>query len=84
METTEQTLECVQQCMKRALELDEAEVKDIDRNTTAADLQKWDSLGHLRLVMELEESFGITFDDDQVVQLASVQRIMQAVGTNGR
>ena len=84
METSEQILERVRQCMKLALELDEAEVRDIGRNTTAADLEKWDSLGHLRLIMELEESFGIAFDDDQVVRLASVQQIMQAVGNNGR
>ena len=84
MKTSEQILERVRQCMKRALELDEEEVRDIVRNSTAADLEKWDSLSHLRLIMELEESFGIAFDDEQVGQLASVQRIMEVVGNNGR
>ena len=83
METSEQILERVRQCMKRAFELDQAEARAIGRHTTAADLQKWDSLGHFKLIMELEEAFGIAFDDEQVVQLASVQRIMQAVGSNG-
>ena len=84
MEASQQTVERIRECMTRALELDQAEARTVDRYSTAADLAKWDSLGHLKLILELEWSFGMTFDDEQIVELASVERIMKIVGTNGR
>jgi acyl carrier protein len=65
--------------MEIALDLDQAEMKRIDPSVTAADLKKWDSLGHLKLIMELERCFGIEFDDQQIVRLASVETIMTMV-----
>lgn len=79
MGLSKQVFGLVGQCLKVALELDQAEVQRIERNMTAADLDKWDSLGHLKLIMELEKCFGIEFDDDQIVELASVEMIMQVV-----
>lgn len=73
----------VKECLVLALELDPAEVEQIELNTTAADLDKWDSLNHLRLIQELERCFGITLEDEQIGQLASVERIMQVVDSNG-
>lgn len=29
--------------------------------TTAADIEGWDSLGHIRLIVAVEEAFGIKF-----------------------
>jgi len=74
----------VRKSLSLALDLDPAEVEQIEKTTTAADLDKWDSLSHLRLILELESCFGITFDDEQIGQLASVGRIMQVVESNGR
>lgn len=39
----------------------------------------WDSAGHMRLIMALEESFGIMFDDDVVENLVSVASIVAVV-----
>ena len=73
----------VKECLVLALELDPVEVEQIELNTTAADLDKWDSLNHLRLIQELELCFGITLEDEQIGQLASVERIMQVVESSG-
>jgi len=72
-------LDLVRECLRVALELDQAEAQRLERNTTAGDLDKWDSLGHLKLIMELEKCFGIEFDDDQIVGLASIETIMQVM-----
>jgi acyl carrier protein len=47
----------------------------------------WDSVGHLQLVLGLEEAFGISIDPDDVFEMrdyAAVRRILErrhAIGT---
>jgi len=66
-------------CMVSSLMLTEAEAQEIDLGTTAADVEKWDSMGHLSLIVALEERFGIQFEDDEVVKLGSLEAILRAV-----
>ena len=40
---------------------------------------RWDSAGHMKLIMALEEAFDIMFDDDEVGDLVSVASIVEAV-----
>ena len=35
----------------------------------------WDSAGHMNLVLELEKEFGVTFSDDDVVELIGIAPI---------
>ncbi len=37
---------------------------------------KWDSIGHIRLVGAIEESLGVTFDVDEIMELTSVGAIL--------
>jgi len=39
----------------------------------------WDSIGHLNLILALEQRFGVTFDPEQIAQLTSVQAFAAAV-----
>jgi len=52
-------------------ELNDASSPDTTRN--------WDSLKHMTLVLTLEEEFGVTFSDDEIVQMLNVERIVEAV-----
>ena len=52
-------------------------VLDISLEAAAADpvrsqVPSWDSMTHLRLVMELEDAFGIVLDDAEIVDIESV------------
>ena len=76
--------EIVRSCLVSALELDKGEAEQVSPATTAADLIKWDSLGHFQLITELEEQFGIQFEDEETVQLGSVEAILQAVASKQR
>jgi acyl carrier protein len=38
-------------------------------------LEEWDSFNHLRLVSELEDTFEITLDDEDIPEMTSLQRI---------
>ncbi|HET8840913.1 MAG TPA: acyl carrier protein [Ktedonobacteraceae bacterium] len=48
------------------------------------DLDAWDSLGHLRLMMELEHEFHIRFSTTQLRQLTSLMEIQDALQAEGR
>lgn len=39
----------------------------------------WDSAGHMSLVLELEKEFSIQFDEDEVVELVSLEAISEAL-----
>jgi acyl carrier protein len=43
-------------------------------------VEGWDSLGHMNLMLALEEEFGVQFSDERIMQLLSVGAILQALG----
>jgi len=73
--------ETVRECLVSALDLTSEEALHVDQNTAAADLIKWDSAGHFMLIVELEERFGIQFEDEEIVQLGSVPAILKSVAS---
>ncbi len=54
----------------------------------AADIQRddvdgWDSVNHLRLVMELENAFGVTLSDEDVLNMGSLREILAVLARHG-
>jgi len=47
------------------------------------DVPGWDSLGHMRLVNELENVFGITFPTYMLTEITDVPGIARAIGSLG-
>lgn len=67
--TKEELHEKIIAVFAKTFELPEQEVTgDIAYNSH----EKWDSLGHLELVSNLEEAFGISFSMDDVQKMSSV------------
>ncbi len=50
--------------------IDESKVKLGD---TKKDIESWDSIGHLHLIMNLEAEFEIEFTVDEITQINSVE-----------
>ena len=48
----------------------------IDDHSSQQSIAKWDSMGHMNLVVALEEEFGVEFKDDQAMKLLSFAQIM--------
>ena len=46
---------------------------------TSADVEAWDSVLHITLMLTLEQSFGVTFDPAEGAQLTSVPAIKAAL-----
>lgn len=44
----------------------------IERGTTSADIDGWDSLSHSLLIMNVEEEFGVDLPFDRVYELQNV------------
>lgn len=38
----------------------------IGEETTAADIEDWDSLSHMQLIAEIEKRFGVHFTTDEI------------------
>lgn len=51
----------------------------IDMSTSTDTVPQWDSLRHMNMVIALEESFGISFPDDEVTTLTSYPIIKAAI-----
>lgn len=51
----------------------------ISLDSSMANLDGWDSLKHMNLIFALEESFGVTFTDDEVVSAKDVKSLLAVV-----
>lgn len=61
-----------------------ADVLDIDADdigpaTTAADVEEWDSLSHIRLMVAIERRFGITFENSEIAGLKNVGELVALI-----
>lgn len=51
------------------------EVELVTPDLAFGDLPQWDSLGHMEVMLRLEEQFGVAIDADAIAQLISVPEI---------
>lgn len=51
----------------------------ITRDLTAADVPGWDSLMHVRLILEVEKAFGIRFTTSEVASFGNVGELVDSV-----
>ena len=57
----------------------EINVQDISNNMSPTDIDNWDSLRHLMLIVDLENEFQIKFNDDELVSLVDFATICQII-----
>ena len=51
-------------------------------NTSRRDVADWDSVAHVKLILSLEEEFGIRFTEDEVSSMQTVGDLLGAVETH--
>jgi acyl carrier protein len=59
-------------------EIFEVEAQEVSQDTQFGDLPKWDSMGHMDLMVALESKFGIEINADSIRDLVSVKAILEA------
>ncbi len=55
-------------------------LEEIPGNLAFGDLPQWDSMGHMNIIMALEERFGIEASAETISALTSVEAICKALG----
>lgn len=51
----------------------------VNENTTAADIEDWDSLTHISLIAAIEDDFGIRFDMKDVLKMKNVSEMADRI-----
>ncbi len=72
----EEILEQVTEILRDEFEDDELEISD---ETTAADVDGWDSLAHLSIVHEIEETFDIKLLMGEIQESKNVGELIDAI-----
>jgi len=55
----------------------------ITETTKNKDLAEWDSLGHLNVMMALEQTFGVALDVEDFDRLTSIPKIIEYLRGHG-
>ena len=79
--TREEVFDKINEVFRDVFEDDDITVTD---ETTADDIEDWDSLEHINLINAIEQEFGIKFSMGQIVSMKNVGEmadiIMEKVG----
>jgi acyl carrier protein len=59
------------------------EASEFSPDLVPEDVLRWDSLGHMTLVMELEDAFGVHFEVDEIAELSSGRKILEVLQAKG-
>ena len=51
----------------------EVDPSELDENTAHGEYEKWDSLMHMRLVMEIEEEYDVEIPIDEVPNIKTIK-----------
>jgi acyl carrier protein len=52
----------------------------ISRDTTADDIEGWDSINHVRLIVSVEQRLGISLPTSEIVDLRNVGELIDLIG----
>ena len=66
----------VEEIFREELELDDLVLTD---ETTAEDVEGWDSLSHIQLVAAMEEAFGIEFKSREILSWDNVGDLIDSI-----
>ena len=59
------------------------DAQSVDENTSVDNVEKWESLTHLNLVLALEDAFNITFSEEQTVEILNYSLIKLVLQEHG-
>lgn len=60
-------------------ELFNVNIETIPDEATIKEIENWDSLNHIKLIMEIENEFNIKFDTEVIPELNSLEKIINEI-----
>lgn len=67
-------------CIADALDIS---IEEVNINSSTDNNEKWDSVGMVHLILELEQQFRIKFDISEMSELTSVKNIIKTISKKG-
>ena len=61
----------------------ETEEDEITNESSIDSIEKWDSLKHINLIIAIEEQFGISIDEDEMIEMTNFAKIKHILRSNG-
>ena len=55
----------------------------LNAETTAADVEGWDSLAHINLILSIEQSFGVQFTNNELTQFNNLGALVDLLELKG-
>lgn len=74
---SESTLETVREIMIDVFDVDDD--LEITSETSAEDIEEWDSLSHIRLIVAIERQMGIKFKNSEIEELKNVGELVAVI-----
>jgi acyl carrier protein len=72
----QEILSNVQDIFRDVLEDDEIVLTD---DTTADDIEEWDSLAHIQLIVEIEKRFNLRFKSQEIISWKNVGQSVDSI-----
>jgi len=60
-------------------ELFELDPSTIDGTTSIDNVERWDSLQHISMIVSVEQEFGVRFSEEEMAELLSYDRVRAAL-----
>ena len=57
------------------------ELDSMDNTISQASCEKWDSMGQLNLVVELESEFDVTLEPEEIAEMTSFDKIIEILNS---
>jgi acyl carrier protein len=80
IEGGEMISERLKRIILKALQLEDFDIQD---ETTAGMVPGWDSLSHVRVIIAIEENYGIRFKTLEVIRLKNVGELQRLIDAKG-
>ena len=55
------------------------ELDTVDNTCSQNTCEKWDSMAHLNLVVELESEFGVSFEPEEIAEMQSFNTVIKVL-----
>lgn len=66
----------LKECFAKAFEVNASEINDL---TSQLNLQEWDSLRHLNLIVELEIEFDVEFEPEEISEMKDFEKVLKCL-----
>jgi acyl carrier protein len=53
---------------------------DVNESSSLSDFDSWDSMAHVNILIGLEEEFNIEIDEEEFINIRTVDQIIKLVG----